>query len=388
VAEAGRVGAGRLGRTALRVAFGLAALALALVGAEFGLRWLDLWFPPAPLRVPWRGAKEDPLLRSGAHPCRLDPLVLWSPRPGARLAPGPDVRANELGGLGELPPRERTPGTLRIALLGDGHLAGLGLAVEQGLAARLGAALQPLGKPLEFVDAAIDETTLVQGRALYAARVSAWSPDLVVLCFPGRVECTPARGATDAAKLAALDAWTGGTATLGFELRLAHLARLAAAALDGAWIESRESGFVQAQREVALAAGYGAFAWKGVRRVPLDAYRAAYEQFALEIQRGGAVCVVLSVPVAPATQPPLPIVEGYARAAFEAAKASGATFVDARHALLAPGGGAGSGTGTAAAESWSAEAGRLSAVGHARAAAALAPALAPLLAKIAAERGS
>ncbi|TAJ11333.1 MAG: hypothetical protein EPO68_14595 [Planctomycetota bacterium] len=348
-----------------------ALLALACVGGEWGLRALGLWFPPADLRGPWRSLAEDRAMRAGLHACELDPLVLWSPR---RAGPGALAGVNELGGLGALPPRERTSGAgriaLRIVLLGDAHLAGSALAPDDRIAAQLA---QRLGA-VELVPAAIDDFSLAQGIALWRGRVRAWRPDLVVACFPGRVECASARGGGDVAKLAALSAWTGGEATLGYSLRLAHLARLAPAACSGAWIAARESAFLGAQHENAAASGYGAFAWKGVRRMAIDEYKAAWTEFGDELAREGIELVALSIPAPPADK--LPIVEGYTRAAFEAAKASGAAFVDARAAL-----------GADAAE-WSSAGGRLAKAGHARVAALLAEKLAPLLAAIRAERGA
>jgi hypothetical protein len=357
----------RLGRFALLAAL----LALACAGGEWGLRALGLWFPPADLRGPWRSLAEDRAMRAGLHHCELDPLALWSPR---RDGAGALAGVNELGGLGALPPRERAGGVgriaLRIVLLGDAHLAGTALAPAERIAAQLAQRLVGV----EIVPAAIDEFSLAQGVALWRGRVRAWQPDLVVACFPGRVECAPARGGGDVAKLAALAAWTGGEATLGYRLRLAHLARLAPAACSGAWIEARESAFLSAQHENAAASGYGAFAWKGVRRMTVDEYKAAWEEFGSELARDGIALVALSIPAPTAEK--LPIVEGYTRAAFEAAKATGATFVDARVAL-----------GPQATD-WPSAAGRMSAAGHARVAALLAENLAPLLAARRAGRGA
>lgn len=354
----------------LRLALSAALLGLACLGGEWGLRALGLWFPPADLRGPWRSLAEDRAMRAGLHACALDPLVLWSPR---RDGPGALAGVNELGGLGALPPRTRTDGVQRVALLGDAHVAGTALPPAQRLAEQLAQRLASGGGAVELLPAAIDEHSLAQGIALWRGRVREWRPDVVVACFPGRVESSPARGGGDVAKLAALAAWTGGAPTLGYELRLAHLLRLAAAACGGGWAEARESAFLGALRENAAASGAGGFSWKGTRRMSLEEYKAAWEELGGELARDGVKLVVLAIP-APAAEKQ-PIVEGYARAAAEAAKASGATYVDARGALAAEGADA------------PVQAGRLTSAGHERVAALLADRLAPLLAELRAERG-
>jgi hypothetical protein len=348
-----------------RFALLAALLALACVGAEWGLRRLGFWFPPLELRVPWRSAGEDRAMLTGANACELDPLTLWSPRRGGA---GALAGANELGGLGELPPRERAPGRARIALFGDAQVAGTELAHTERLSARLRARLAAAGTEVELVAAAVDDFTLAQARALWRGRAREWRPDVAIVCCSGRNECAPARGAPDLVKLEALAIWTGGEPTLGYRVRLAHLARLAGAACGGAWIESRESAFVGAQLEIANSSGYGTFAWQGKRRMAPPEYRRCFEEWGAELAQQGTQLVVLTILAPRGEQPPLPILEGYARAAIEAAKAVGATVVDPRAAL-----------GDPAAE-WSAPGGRLTASGHARVAAALAPALLPLLA--------
>jgi len=343
-----------------------ALLALACVGAEWRLRQLGFWFPPLELRVPWRSAAEDRAMLTGIHACELDPLTLWSPRRGGGA--GALSGVNELGGLGELPPRDRDPGRARIALFGDAQVAGTELAPPERLSALLRERLSAAGTEVELVAAAVDDFTLAQGRALWRGRAREWRPDVAIVCFSGRNEFVPARGAPDLVKLEALATWTGGEATFGYRMRLAHLARLAGAACSGAWIESRESAFVGAQLEMAASNGSGTFAWPGKRRMAPPEYRRCFEEWGAELAQQRTSLVALAIQAPRGEQPPLPILEGYARAAIEAAKALGATVVDPRAAL-----------GDPVAE-WSAPGGRLTATGHARVAAALVPVLLPLLA--------
>lgn len=96
------------------------------------------------------------------------------------------VTTNEEG-LRTQVPRSRTPGTLRVAVLGDSTVFGWGAddggTVADGLAAELAASHPELG-PVEVLNAGQPGYSTFQASWLFAEVVAAWEPDLSIVFVP------------------------------------------------------------------------------------------------------------------------------------------------------------------------------------------------------------
>ena len=92
------------------------------------------------------------------------------------------LRTNSLGFRGREWAPAKAAGTLRIALLGDSHAFGYGVAFEQTLSDRLEKRLQRrLARPVEVLNFGVNGYLLTQQLAVLETKVLPLSPDLVLM---------------------------------------------------------------------------------------------------------------------------------------------------------------------------------------------------------------
>ena len=155
-----------LGRRALLV---LASLALSLVLAEGVARLL---VPPA-------------------IPSAVEAIFQATDAPGVNYVLVPnhdgtafnaDLRTNSLGFRGPEWSREKAPGTFRIALLGDSHAFGFGVAFERTMGELLSRSLaRTLDRPVEVMNFAVTGYNSFQELGVLEHFALGFRPDLVVI---------------------------------------------------------------------------------------------------------------------------------------------------------------------------------------------------------------
>jgi hypothetical protein len=169
----------RSARLRWRLAVTLAAPFLGLLIAEAAVRAFDLRPPPRPTAT---GSvfqdSDDPILRFENRPGGVKTITYrGSDGSPARVV---EQRVNAQGFRGPLIALERTPGTPRIACLGDSHTFGEGVAEEETWPAHLSRAL---AAPVEVMNCGVNAYDTLQELLWLERRVLAYQPDLVILQY-------------------------------------------------------------------------------------------------------------------------------------------------------------------------------------------------------------
>lgn len=112
-----------------------------------------------------------------------DPEVGYTFHPSFRgPAFGVELATNELGYRGQLWQRDKVPGTLRVALVGDSHAFGFGVAFEQTLGEHLRRRLATrLRREVEVLNFGVNGYNARQQRAVLATKVLPLRPDVVLV---------------------------------------------------------------------------------------------------------------------------------------------------------------------------------------------------------------
>lgn len=154
----------RLARLAVRVAL---STAIFIVTLEIGLRLIGFEHHPYIARV------RDNQAKAVVAEFTPDPYSMWAPKPGS----GP---FNELGYIGPELPRERTPGTVRIACLGDSCTQ----AGSPPYPARVAERLAERGHSnVEVMNWGVAGFSSFQGLKRLEHDVLAYRPDIVTIYF-------------------------------------------------------------------------------------------------------------------------------------------------------------------------------------------------------------
>ncbi len=158
--------------TTKKALFGLATSAIALTVLEIGAMWV---------------APHQPLTDGGAHSSetamRASDLLGWEAVPGTSQAfnvPGGTRIGPE--GTRSPPSRDKPANGLRLLTLGDSTIYGVMIRdgeVFSDVAAQTLA--DTLGRPVDAVNGGIPGYSSEQGRRLYARRLRAYQPDVVVV---------------------------------------------------------------------------------------------------------------------------------------------------------------------------------------------------------------
>jgi len=321
-------------RHLLRAPFAAWILGLVAV-CELGLRAVG--FERVPLSVDSSVAwnlEQDPLSPIGDGLHAASPRQLWSPMPGAPIAGAVGERVNAAGYRGPELARWKTPGVLRIAVLGDGASFAPGLAWSESYAAQLVARLR---QPAEVLDAAVIGFSIEQGLERYAQLVRAHHPDVVVIAFCGVEESRPAAAFDDRGKLALLArrdaAWPWHSRLPSLDLRSVQaLLWLAQGANDHAAALARLNEF-QARQRARLAVpleGSGDASWPGQRRVPPMLYEDALQRLVALAREDGALALLLAMPRDASAEAAAPVLETYERGLRNAADRLAVALCDAR----------------------------------------------------------
>lgn len=313
-----------------------------LVLAELALRAFDFRLPPArPPIVIWNVEEDDKLAETdNLH--ERSATQLWTPRPDALVEWG-RAQAETINAQGYRGPalaREKTPGVLRIAVLGDSSTFGMGVPWRDTYGAQLVAALAARGVQAEVLDAGVIGFTLEQGLHRYAELVREYRPDWIVAAFGAVNEHLPTRDFDDRDKIRDSMARSQGLRPafdwLRRNLRVLHFA---------AWIEERVQGvdrgviadhYIEERgRRKKLEASMGAVEWPGLRRVSLAQFRESLAELCRLAHADGAQVVLVSMPRHADVEKASPVLLEYNRAVEEVGAAQQVAVFDFRGAILA-----------------------------------------------------
>jgi hypothetical protein len=268
-------------------------LALAMLSAfaflgEAALRIARFGYPTAAERdVIWSPERDPALFEKRLY--RRDEHEIWKPVPGAELPWAPGEQLDMSGFRGEAVPLARTPGVVRIAILGSDEALGVGLPLESTWPCLLRQVIEAHGARAEVLCAAVENSTLRQGIERWRAEVRPCHPDLVLCTFAGEYESRAAnRGCSDAQRIAdngglgfpdprerpgQLPAWAR-------DLRLLQCSRWIADVLDGdywSWL----AGELEERRLRPLEQRFDA---RGTRRVSAHEFTELARQLRDEVE--------------------------------------------------------------------------------------------------------
>jgi len=129
-----------------------------------------------------------------------NPLLGHTHRPNrAALLMGVDVKTNSKGLREREIPYERTPGVLRVLMLGDSFTEGWGVAFEDTVSKRIERLYAARGLPVEAINAGVGNYNTVMEVNYFLAEGWKYHPDVVVLNFvPNDAEEIPPHASPNA----------------------------------------------------------------------------------------------------------------------------------------------------------------------------------------------
>ncbi len=186
-------------RTGLVIDLGL------LVALEIGLRIFGVTFESHPVSFHFMN-NFDAEARQSESIVRPHPRLFWELRPGSRDALARDV-INESGFRGPRCSLERTPGTFRLAVLGDSCTYGVSVSWSQTYGAQLREFLSRAHPETKFelINRGVHGYTIYQGSQLLKERVIPEKPDVAVLYYGAWNDFNVAVGVADTEKTGALE---------------------------------------------------------------------------------------------------------------------------------------------------------------------------------------
>lgn len=304
----------------------------ALLALELGLRLGGFSQPPIPVPIIAWTTEADARLRLDDQLHRPDPLLLWTPRPGALVMDGHDERINAATCRGPPPAPDRPAGSLRVALLGESSLFGMFVPWEQTAGARLPALLAGRGPPVDVLNAAVIGYTACQGVLRYRTVAREHRPDVVFAAFGAVNEHVPCIDLPEVEKLAAARAlhsgWSRAWVALSSHVRVLQLVNRLRLREDGARLEQALSGWRE-HRSDGLAQ-VGRVDWPGRRRVSLDEFEAALLELARDVRADGARLVLGSLPRAERVERRGPVLALYSQRVRDVAAREGLQLLDLR----------------------------------------------------------
>jgi len=306
---------------------------LVLSATEVALRLASFSYarPDLPIHV-WNADQDPELAReTGLH--RTSPRQLWEPRPGALVLAGSDERVNAAGWRGPLVPREKRPGVLRVAMMGDSSVFGVCTKWEDTFTGRLGGLLERAGVPNEVLDFGVMGHSSRAGLERYRDLVRSWKPDVVVAGY-GAINDHFASILSDAQKIARNDELARGPERarrlLLANVRLAQLCAWAADELTGREERFQRAWAEEVERQLAGGTRVGQPGFTGVRRVSPGEFEGVMTTFVHEIRADGARPILISMPRTAKEEDERPILLEYTRRLESVAEREGVALADVR----------------------------------------------------------
>ncbi|MCE9592912.1 MAG: hypothetical protein K8S98_01860 [Planctomycetes bacterium] len=317
---------------AKRFLIALVSVVVFFGAAEELLRWNGFEYPPIePIQV-WNRL-EDRDIRLGKSMHEYAERQLWRPNAGAEIPWGGTV--NELGYRGPVLKKEKTPGVLRIATMGDSSTFGHSVKYEETYSAQLEQMLNGAGVRCEVLDAGVVGFTIRQGLERYDELVREFHPDIVIEAFGAvndHLQAIQSVADKDkiAMRIAAGGFWTQMAMTLRQQSRLVHYAAKLADQSKGTTSNDRDKIFKQRRRENEIDSLVGRLDFVGMRRVPLDDFELCLLEFQRRVEADGGRLILMSMPRQPAVEKASPVLVQYSQKVAEIGARQGLVVVDGR----------------------------------------------------------
>lgn len=320
-----------------RLAIALVSIVVFFGAAELLLRWNGFWYPPVEAIQVWNRV-EDEEMRLGRSLHENTGRQMWRPRAGAEVPWGGTV--NEAGYRGPLLAKEKKPGVVRIATLGDSSTFGHSVEYEQTYSAQLEKLLDAAGYDCEVLDAGVVGFSIRQGIERYDELVREYRPDFVIEAFGAVNDHLPAIQSVPDKEKIAMNLGVGGYWTQkGMQLRQGcRVVQFVAKRIDlarGVTSDVRDREFKKQKREAELEASVGNVDWVGKRRVSLDDFEASLLELQTRVEADGARLILVSMPRQPNVEKRAPVLLQYSQKVADFAARQGLDWVDGRSAFAA-----------------------------------------------------
>ncbi len=273
--------------------------------------------------VIWSPGRDRELCEQRLY--RRDEREVWKPVPGAELPWAPGEHLDRAGFRGEALALARTPGVLRIAILGSDEAMGVGLARKLTWPFLLQQAIEASDTQVEILCAAVEGSTLRQGLERWRTEVRPYHPDLLLCTYAGEMESRAANcGCTDEQRITDncgrgfpdhRDARAALPALL-MRARLVQSCDWISDILDGEYWKWR-SAYLDEQR---LRAAEEELGTQGTRRVPLGEFAALLTGLRDELAREDSKLLLVPIPGERTVRGAAPVVRDYQALVLETAR--------------------------------------------------------------------
>jgi lysophospholipase L1-like esterase len=240
-----------------------------------------------------------------------------------------------------LRPKEKSPGVLRIATMGDSSTFGYGLCYDATYSAQLEALLKSRGVSCEVLDFGVVGYTVRQGLERYTRVVREYKPDIVVEAFGAVNDHHQAQVMADKDKIKvdveAQGVWLEAKTYMRSQWRVFHLFAKTADMLRGGYYDERDRAFKKVRFEEKISAKMGEVDFEtkyhGTRRVSLEDFKATLLALRDEVTKDGGRLVMLNMPRLKNVEAQSPMLLLYTRMVLEIAASESLPLADGRKAF-------------------------------------------------------
>lgn len=324
-----------------RILLSIGTVLLVLGGWELALRVAGFRYKALDVPIILRSSKRDRMMLSGTDLHIHDLHQLWIPRPLAVYEGAPDKDAvNKAGYRGPLLTRRKRPGVLRIATLGDSSTFGCRVNYCDTFSSSL---VDEMGgeDSCEVLCGGVIGYSVRQGLERYRRLVRRYRPDIVITAFGSINDHYIGSGFTDEEKmqrnLERKSPAYRNFRKLQDSVRLLQFLIYLRDSIRGTAYTCMEDVIADQERKKKWRRENRANAsqadWAGPRRVSPEEFKGVYLRLIEEIEKDGALPILISMPRRVSAEETLPILCRYTEIVNEIALEERVGMLNA-HALF------------------------------------------------------